>query len=125
MVYFSSTRTGILGVDFTSATKKYGTIELEGTSCLTNTITLSGKGILAELVNGEGKAIEVGKEPAEAKEVGIQFTESGTEKGKVYTEEEGKLVTETPVLESNLGGGELRGTLGLELASGASWGVFA
>jgi hypothetical protein len=122
LVYLGEKRSGKVGIDFTPASKHtFAEIKLIGSGCKYTKLKIEGS-LAGELYSG-AKAIEVGKEPAEAATESLSFP--GGPGSSVWSEVSGTLVEAEPVLEVAGTITEIYGESSLELAGGGSWGVFA
>lgn len=123
LVYMSSTRSGGLGVDIGPVTgSKLASLHWNETKgkCLQTPERIEGS-VIAYLYSG-GKPVEVGKEPAAAAGVELNF-KFGPPRG--WWEEGGTLKEAHAVLRSFFGVELIaEGESMLELTTGSTWGVF-
>jgi hypothetical protein len=119
--YATNTRTGNLYLMFKPVSKLVLAVVHLGGRCEGEQRTLEGA-IAAEVFSG-GKAVEAGKEPAEAASLELKFP--STSGRSVWTETAGTMTAQTTTVKA--GGnayGSITGSAKLGLAGGAGWGVF-
>lgn len=123
LVYLGSERRGRLGylLENTKTGHVFATLKFTGSGCNVKEGKLTGS-VLGLVKSGGGEAVEVGKEPAEAKQVNLGLEDAPAH---VWSEASGKLAeAETREFAGSLGPVAIGGGLTLELASGKNWGIF-
>ena len=122
LAYTDETRSGDMAVVFApvSTKKIFADVAFEGSRCTSDEALFGGS--IAGQVEVSNKPVEVGKEPAATKTIQVKLP--GTPIRHVWLEGSGTLLkTGTELIEDG-GGVEDYATLELELATGATWGVF-